>query len=298
MSTSKLPFLACAAAIAFGTIGAAQAGVVLNFPTFAGTCNTPVLTCVGNTAEAGGALRVTPADFFQAGAGYSTAAIALGANATFSTSFQFLITSAGGIAPADGLTFVIAAGTGGLGAAGSGIGYAGVGNSVAVEFDTFNNGGGDGNSSNHVGIDVNGSPNSVVLANPYGVVTCDFASGYVKPGCMSNGDIWTIVINYDGAKLDVSVQDGNGAPQLLISDFVIDIAAALGTTTAFVGFTSGTGSGFANHDILNWILANDASITPPGQSVPEPATLSLVPLALLLAVATAARARRRARGSA
>jgi hypothetical protein len=270
----------------------AQGAVVFDFNTFAGACGT-TLTCVGNTAVAGSALRVTPATFFQAGAGYGTTAITLGASATFSTSFQFQITSAGGIDPADGLTFVLAAANAGLGSAGGGIGYGGVPNSVAIEFDTFNNGGGDGNSSNHVGVDVNGSLNSNPLVNPYGVVTCDFSGGtiHTRAGCMSNGNVWTATITYDGALLDVIVQDGAAAPFTILSDHAIDIAAVLGTNTAFVGFTSGTGSGFANHDILRWRLDNDAVLEPPQPGVPEPGTLALLALGFL----GAAVARRRSR---
>ncbi len=266
--------------------GSAQAGVVLSYPSFAGACGT-TLTCVGSAAEAGTQLNLTPASG-GAGAGYSTTPITLGAGATFSTTFQFQISRASGIAPADGLTFVVAAGSSGLGGAGGGLGYFGVPNSMAVEFDTFNNGAVDGNTSNHVGVDTNGGLASAPLVNPYGVTTCDFSSGYLKPGCLSNGNIWTVTIGYDGFDLDVTVQDGSAAPQALISNFAINLSTVLGTNTAFVGFTSATGAGLAQHTILNWKLANDTSL---GPTVPEPATLGLVALSLL-GLAASRRTRR------
>ena len=263
-----------AAVVAAMGVAPAEAAVVISYPGFTGACSGGGLTCVGDTAVTGGALRLTPAATGQAGAGYSTTAIALGAGATFSTTFQFLITNRGGIAPADGLTFVVAAATAGLGGVGGGMGYLGVPNSVAVEFDTFDNG--EVGTSNHVGVDSNG-----VLANngisPYGVSNCASNVGFVL-GCMSNGDIWTATIDYDGSTnlLNVYVQDGSAAVQHIINGMSINVGALLGTTSAFVGFTSATGAGFANHDILNWRLANDRSL-----GVPEPGSLALVGAGLL-----------------
>ncbi len=266
-----------AATVALCNGPGAAAGVIFNISDFTGACGT-TLTCVGSTAVVGTALRLTPANGGQSGAGYSTSAITLGSNATFSTTFQFQITNAGGIDPADGLTFVLAQNPTGLGIGGGGLGYQGVPNSVAIEFDTFANGGSDVDS-NHVAVDTGGNLTNTALANPYGVSACTFGSGHTQLGCMSNGDIWTAVIGYDGSKLSVSLQDAGNAVQNLITSFPIDIAAALGTNNAFVGFTSGTGSGFENHDILNWQLANDTSLAPP--SVPEPTSIALFGLGLL-----------------
>lgn len=239
------------------------------------------------TTSDGTVLRVTPAAGGQSGAAYSTSAFTLGANDTFSTQFQFRFTSAGGIDPADGITLVLAASPTGLGVGGGAIGYGGVANSVAVEFDTYNNGSPDGNSSNHVAIDEDGhindgtSMSDQALTNVYGISTCNFGTSTPNTanGCMSNGHLWTVNISYNGSKLTVTLDDpAEGSTFTAISNYSIDIASILGTQNAYVGFTAGTGSGFENHDIVDWSFANTAQIT---SSVPEPASLLLLGAGLL-----------------
>ena len=241
--------------------------------TFSGFASTAGLTLVGNAATAstsdGTVLRLAAATGGQSGAAYSTTPVTLGNNAAFNTQFQFRFTNPGGWDPADGITFVITTNTTGLGAGGLGMGYQGVsGNSVAIEFDTFNNtgmglGDDDGNSSNHVAIDTNGVLTNTDLTNVYSNPSCGFPTGsppqnsYQVAGCMSNGHLWTVNIGYDGTKLTVTLSDpSEGASFTAISGYTINLASILGQNTAYVGFTSGTGSGWENHDIVNWSFAN------------------------------------------
>jgi hypothetical protein len=271
------PLLAGLVLVAGATSAPAWAGVVVNHPDFSSTAG---LTLVNNAATAstgaGKVLRLVPGADGQSGAAYSTTPVALGQGGTFSTTFQFRFTGAGGINPADGITFVLARAPGGLGAPGGGLGYQGVGNSVAVEFDTYNNGYDDHNSSNHVALDTSGALNEVAFGNPYGVATCDFGVGYSATGCMANGDKWTATIGYDGSKLTATVRDGTAPAQTVIADFPINLSSLLGTNTAYVGFTGSTGAGYENEDILNWQFADTTQLA----AVPEPATLGVLGLGL------------------
>ena len=284
--------------LAANLANSALADVIIDrFPDFSGAiCNGADLTCNGNaalvTTSDGRVLRLTPALFNQSGSAFSTSQIALGAGDTFSTFFQFRFTQPGGIDPADGITFTLQTVSNTAGGAGGGMGYAGLTPSVAIEFDTFNNGGNDGNSSNHIAIDIDGhiidgtSQSDQDLLNVFGNQFCDFGSGatnYTRFGCMSNGDLWSVWIDYNGSTLGVAIADGGPSGTLtrpatnIINNFPIDIGSILGQNSAFVGFTAGTGAGTENHDLRDWIFDNTfAPITPPGASVPEPSTWALL----------------------
>jgi hypothetical protein len=246
-----------------------QAGAAaISYPDFSSVAG---LTINGNAAQVGNVLRVTPATFSQAGSAFSTSTVSLASNASFSTYFQFRFTDPGGACDsattcgADGLVFVVQTVANNVGTGGGGIGYQNIPNSVGIEFDTWNNGSIDNNSSNHVGIDLNGSVSSVVLTE-------------VTEADMNNGAVWNAWVDYNGATnlLEVRLSQSAVRPTAAIASLVRNLANDLGTTNAFVGFTSGTGAAFANHDVLSWTLEDKFA---PIGTVPEPASLALLGLA-------------------
>ena len=134
-----------------------------------------------------------------------------------------------------------------IGGGGGGLGYQGIGASAGVEFDTWNNGN-DGSTindsdSNHLGIDTNGSVFSL-------------AQIPVAPN-FDNGALWTAWIDYDGTNLEVRTNTTGVRPVGANLSLALNIPALLGGSTAFVGFSAGTGADFANHDILSWTYSDE-----------------------------------------
>jgi hypothetical protein len=222
--------------------------------TYADFSSTVGLKLNKNSAQVGNVLRITPAVEWQGGSAFLTNAISLSVNASFSTEFQFRFTGTGafndgqqgGSKGADGLVFVLQTVSNNVGGSGGGIGYKDLKNSVGIEFDTWNNGAQDGGSSNHIGFDFNGDVNSLVRAN-------------VTEADMNNGNIWTAWIDYDGSKkrLEARLNQSGIRPVNPILSMTRDLVTDLGTTNAYIGFTSGTGLAYANHDVLNWTFVNN-----------------------------------------
>ncbi len=254
-------------------VGAAQ--TTISFPDFSDKSslqlngNAPSYNPPGQTF-----LRLTqglgPQGLGDAGTAFLKNAISLANGASFSSAFSFRITTpvgctdSDGVQGADGITFVVQTVSNTAGGGGGGIGYALLPDSVAIEFDTWNNGAMDDNNGNHVGIDLEGDTDSLGSVTP------------IAPP-FNDGNVWNAWVDYNGATdlLEVRVTQAAVRPDAATTSATVDLPTVLGNPAqpvkndAFVGFTSGTGCAGGNHDILSWTFIND--FNPVGLNAPPDA---------------------------
>ncbi|MEM9644970.1 MAG: DUF4347 domain-containing protein, partial [Planctomycetota bacterium] len=210
-------------------------------PSFADFSSVAGLELNGNARRVGDQLELTQDARNQAGSAFFETTIDLEQDGSFRSAFSFV--GGGDPGGADGLTFTIqndSRGASALGATGGSLGYDGIAQSVAVEFDTYKNGSIDVNN-NHVSILQGNVANAIQTR----VADLDFNSG----------DPIFAWVDYNGTSnsLAVYVSDDATKPTLALVKADVDLESIVGDS-AFVGFTAGTG-GLANtHRVRNWTL--------------------------------------------
>ncbi|WP_141502947.1 S-layer homology domain-containing protein [Paenibacillus luteus] len=250
---------------------------VLNFPIIPGRNN--------NATTAGGRLRVVPVTNGSSGIVVRTNKIKL--EGGFSTYFVMhlngstSLNNTGFPGPADGLTFIIQDNpTPVLGGVGEGVGYAGIPNSVGVEFDTWKNLG------PHLGIQYNDPNLPYSLSNRYHPVTNPNGPTADHVAIVMNGNnnhpqgSGDVIDNLQGANfrlydygsrndyVHVWVDyDQNG---LLTTTYGLsdnranannrsisrNVGMSLMNKEVYVGFGASTGGANSHHDILAWYFKN------------------------------------------
>lgn len=204
------------------------------------------LTLLADAAFQEGVIRLTESSLWQIGACWYTEN-SIDPKVDFTTSFTFRISdywgSEGG---ADGLALILMDARLPITVtdAGEFLGYDGIIASLAVEFDTyFNLSNQSDPNNNHVSVHSNG-PNANSVNHAY-------ALGTMLPSYeMKDGNPHTVTIDYLDQVLKIYL-DEILAPILSI-DVDIDALLELENGPVNIGFTSATGGGTANHDILNW----------------------------------------------
>jgi hypothetical protein len=167
----------------------------------------------------------------------------------FTTDFAFQLSQA----QADGFTFTIQnVGPTALGGIGGGLGYgpnpatgtpAGIANSVAIKFDFYNNA---GEGTDSTGLYINGAEPTVPAIDMT-------SSGVV----LNSGDSMTAHMTYDGVNLILTLTDAV-VNKTFTHTFPINIPATVGSNTAYIGFTGGTGGLTSSQKILTWTLTSQA----------------------------------------
>lgn len=200
----------------------------------------------GSAVIAGNVLRLTELSS-QSGSGIFQSKVSLKEDYSFSTEFSFRISDSGGtsddsLSGGDGIAFVMYTGDNSTftGNGGNGIGYGGVSNCLAVEFDTYKN---DYDpDGNHIGVNVNGDVTSIATSS----VSEKF----------NDGAVWHAWIEYNGTskRLLVRVSQDALKPTNASLSVDIDISTILSNRQVYVGFTSGTGTAYGKHDIISWSL--------------------------------------------
>jgi hypothetical protein len=147
-------------------------------------------------------------------------------------------------ASADGMTFAIQGNNiWELGDAGGGLGYEGIPNSVAVKFDLYSNA---GEGSDSTGLYTGGAIPTVPAV--------DLSSTGIN---LHSGDVMHAHMLYDGTNLTMTLTD-TVTSAAVTEVFPVNISSLVGGSTAYVGFTGGTGGLSATQNVLSWTYVSPA----------------------------------------
>lgn len=164
----------------------------------------------------------------------------------FTQDFNIQLTNAVG----DGMTFTIQnTGLAVIGPGGAGLGYGagmpngnpGVGASVAIKLDLYNN---YGEGSDSTGIYTEGASPTIPAV--------DMSSSGVD---LHNGDELNVHMTYDGSTLTMTVTD-MVTYKTFTQAWPIDIPTVVGGNTAYLGFTGASGGATAIQDVLSWTFVS------------------------------------------
>ena len=189
------------------------------------------LTINGGAAVHGARLRLVNGGVNNARSAFSTTPVNV---QQFTSNFQFQLTDP----DADGITFTIQGiDRFALGSSGGGLGYAGIGKSVAVKFDLFSNA---GEGPDSTGLYTNGATPTLPAVN--------LSSTGIN---LHNGNIFNVDLIYsDNTLIAVITDTVTHASET--HTYSVNIPSIVGGSTAYVGFTGGSGGSSSVQDIVNW----------------------------------------------
>jgi hypothetical protein len=193
----------------------------------------------------------------EAGSAFISTPIAVNTNTGFHVNFRFRLHDGNGTGGADGIAFILQNSPAGRFALGGGGGYMGydpnITNSLAVEFDTWNNGVlMNETDDNHVGVLINGDTTHTL--------------GTFSPAFnMNDGNPVYVWIQYSGGTntLDVYINNTNTQPGAPLLSANVDLYALVGAQ-AYLGFSGGTGGLYNIQDIEDFTFQSLNTSCPSG----------------------------------
>jgi hypothetical protein len=233
--------------VASGTFTIAPGATGINYGS--GFSASSGLTLNGSAKLNGTRLRLTDTGINEAGSAFLSTPVGV---QSFTSSFSFQLSDAN----AEGFTFTIqGVGPTDLGPSGGGLGYGpaklggtpGIANSLAVKFDIYNEA---GEGMDSTGLYIDGASPTMPALN----LT---ASGVV----LRSGDVFNVNMTYNGTTLTMTLTDATNLSQTFTNNWTINIPAAVGSNTAYVGFTGGTSKLTAIQEILDWTYVTTQSTT-------------------------------------
>jgi len=204
------------------------------------------LTFNGNAEQSGRLLFVTPPAGSQAGSVWYSNQVNVAQG--FQTSFGIKLVPGNGCI-GDGLAFLIQnSGLSALGLAGGDLGYTGIANSVAVEFDTYLNSNYYDPNNNHIGIQSCGT-----AANTADHGMCHLGI-QPNPGItLSDGNGHLVSVGYFPGSKNTGLLTVSIDHQLVLTAPVdLSTLLSLNGNDAWVGFTAGTGACFETNAVRAW----------------------------------------------
>jgi LysM repeat protein len=231
-------FVNSTVASAIYTLNIGQTGI--NFPVgFAGTQGTMILN--GNADLDDSRLQLTNGGTGESSSAWYYAPVNIQA---FTTEFSFQLSNPA----ADGITFTIQGNSNtALGDGGSGLGYQGINNSIAVKFDLYSNA---GEGPDSTGLYTDGvSPT---------VPAIDLSTTGID---LHSDDTMQVQLAYNGTILSMTMTDMvTGATYS--TSWPVSLTSIVGGSTAYVGFTGGSGGLSSSQKILTWIYTTGSNAPP------------------------------------
>jgi Legume lectin domain len=248
--------LACCAPVSAGAqdryfLDGQELSIIFTYTNFSSVSG---LTCNGNSTQDGTVLLGGPSITDQVGSVFYTNQVDVAQG--FITLFTLqIIPNSNSYTTADGMAFVVqSSSVNAIGDDTGQPGYDGIADSVAVEFDTFQNFQLDDPNNNHVGVQSCGTgPNSINHGT-----SCNLGLQLSLPLTLADGNPHEVAITYmpthgcAGGNLSVTIDK----QKILISNLNLSTLLSLNGNDAWVGFTAGSGEAWESGIVRNWAYAS------------------------------------------